>query len=189
MIKSSMTIRFTLAPTDMGAFQGWWLQNTPEGKKFVQNVVIRTCGLIAVLLALIACLVPTLRLIILLEAVIGIGIGALVIPARLRKNASAQTVKMYSSASNESLFGERTLEINEGGILSISANATSLYKWDSIQMIAQSDTHAFLTVGTMMAIAIPREAVSEGNFDAFVAEAQRLHQQSKARVPVPAMAR
>ncbi len=184
-----MTIRFTLSPTDMGDFQRWWLQNTPEGDKFVRDVVTRTCGLIALLLALIACLVPRLWHIILLEAAVGIVVAALVIPVRLRKNASAQTVKMYSSASNESLFGERTLEINEDGLLSISANATSLYKWDSIQMIVQTDTHAFLTVGTMMAIAIPRETVSDGNLDAFVAEAQRLHQQAKARVPVPAMAR
>lgn len=182
-----MTIRFTLSPTDMGAFQRWWLENTPEGKKFVQNVVIRTCGLIAVLLALIACLVPTLRLIILLEAVVGIAVAALVIPARLRKNASAQTVKMYSSASNESLFGERTLEITEEGLLSISKSATSLYKWDSIQRIARNDTHAFLTVGSMMAMVIPRGTVSDGNLDAFVAEAQRLHQQARTRVPAPAV--
>ncbi|MBC7806779.1 MAG: YcxB family protein [Akkermansiaceae bacterium] len=183
-----MTIRYVTAPADMGAFHMWWLQNDPEGRSAVHNHVFRVCTLFALFCGLLAWLTPSESFLMLAAALIGIGATMLLTPAGIRKKFSAQAVRMYSSSTNATLFGQRTLEINDEGILSISANATALYKWESFAAITATDTHAFLTVGTMMALVISRDTVAEGNLDAFVAEAKRLHKRAVERVPVPAMA-
>lgn len=181
-----MTIRYVTAPADMGAFQSWWLQNTPEGQRAVQSTTFRLCLMVAFLCGLMAWLSPSLIPILTIEALIGIGAIMLLTPLRIRQNAATQAMRTYGTPENAVLFGQRTMEINADGILSISENATSLYKWESVVNISSTDTHAFLTIGTVMGIIIARDTVAEGNLDAFVAEARRLHRQAKEHVPIAA---
>lgn len=184
-----MTIRYATSPADMGAFHTWWLQNAPEGRSAVQSQVIRLCAFIALFCGTMAWFIPSQASFMLLIGFVSIGATMLTMAPSIRKKSSMHAVAMYSSEANATLFGPRTMEINPDGILSISDNATALYKWEAFRSITATDTHAFLTVGSMMALIIPRDAVAEGNLDAFVAEAKRLHQQAKERVRIPAMAR
>ncbi len=188
MVKSGMTIRYVTAPEDMGAYHTWWMQNAPEGRAAVQSHVGRVCAFIALFCGLMAWLNPSLIPLIVFEALLGIGATMLFSPPGIRRGASAHAVQVYQAAENAKLFGERTLEINEDGVLSVSVNATALYRWELFGSVSATDTHAFLTLGTVTALVIPRDTLAEGNWDAFVAEARRLHLQATQRVRVPAMA-
>ena len=189
MIEFDMTIRYVSSPADMGAFSIWWLQNMPDGKKIVSRWVTGICIYIGIVCGVGAWLYPSTAFALLIVAIIGMFAASQISPRRIQRNSGRQAVKMYSTPANAGLFGPRTLEINEDGVLSISANGTSLYKWEAFQVITKNETHAFLMVGTVMALVIPKDSVSEGNLDAFVVEAQRLHQQARERVPVAVMAR
>ncbi|MBC8136552.1 MAG: hypothetical protein H8F28_11750, partial [Fibrella sp.] len=121
-----MIIRHVTSPDDMGTLQRWWLTDMPEGKKLIQRWVAGICINICIICGLAAWLYPPAAIPVAVVAVFGIVVSLLVSPNRIRRNASVQTVKLYKSGENAALFGERTLEINEDGILSISTNATSL---------------------------------------------------------------
>lgn len=183
-----MTIRHVTSAEDMGALQTWWLTSMPEGAHAVQRSILGACACIGILCGLAAWLVPATSAAMFVVAAFSIAYLSLVSPGRIRQNASAQAVKLHNSGANAALFGERTLEITDDGVLSISRHATSLYRWEAFGAVSVTDTHAFLTMGTMMALVIARDTVKEGNFDAFVAEARRLHRQAKERVPLAAMA-
>lgn len=73
--------------------------------------------------------------------------------------------------------------------MSITEKSTLLENWDLIDRIELVGNHVFF-VGKLGVTIIPRLAVTEGNFDEFVAEARRLHADATGtNTPVPLPAR
>ncbi len=101
------------------------------------------------------------------------------------RHSRQQSIKIHSSSASAHLFGSKTLEIDAKGVLSIAQSTTAMYQWDSVTQIASTPTHAFLLVGPIQALVIPRASVTDGDFDAFVAEAIRLKAASQGAQPAP----
>ena len=180
-----MTLRYNAVPEDMGAFTDWHFQNTPETAVAVRHYITRCCLLILFLCGMAAWLLPQGTTYFLWEAVIGVAAVCAIAPTRVRQNHVRQVVKTYSSGANAVFFGRRVAEITPDGIMTVSDAAITLHKWVALTRVANAGSHAYFVFGEIAGLVIARGRVTEGNFDAFVAEAERLHAESK-RVPLAA---
>jgi len=103
-------------------------------------------------------------------------IFTLVYPRRLRDSLRKTAIKSATKPENSGFLGQKTIEINGEGIVSISEASTALYKWNTVHEIVTTPDHAFLRLGSIQALVIPRTKIEEGDYEAFVAEAKHLHQ-------------
>lgn len=185
-----MTIHFSSKPEDIVEFVDWYYKNHKEGKKQVQKAILVATSLLVVTFLVLYLLFPAAaRPYILAEGVIGFFVLVFFLRQRIISETRKQILKIYTSPENSSYFGEQTLELKEDGLLLIAPVSNSLIQWSAIKEITVTPTHAYITSVPAPAISIPRAQVGNSDFDAFFAEAQRLHAQAtgnKTAIPLPA---
>lgn len=94
---------------------------------------------------------------------------------RRRIRAAYRDEKMRAS------LGSRTLRLTDEGLEEISDLGEVKIKWDAIQAVAVTPTHAFVTVaGAPPAMVIARGRVTVGNYDDWIAACQK-HVGTKTR--------
>jgi len=186
-----MTLHYNVSPEEIVAFNSWYTDFSSEGKKRMRTFRVALYLLPLILNigfgSLRPHLLPTLMVVTVIETLL----VALYLPRRLKHIQRGYLLKLFGKREYAHLFGKASMEIQEEGLLSVTDQTTSLIKWSAIQEIVTTDTHAFFRMGPIQAAVIARDKVEEGNFDAFIAEARRLHQQaigiaSSNPVPIPA---
>lgn len=75
---------------------------------------------------------------------------------------------MYAEGLNRGLLGTHELELTEDGIIERSEVGEHKTTWQGIERIISTTEHTFVYVSALMAQVIPRNAVTEGDYDAFV---------------------
>ncbi len=70
-------------------------------------------------------------------------------------------------------LGTHELEITEQGLLERQQHFELLVKWSMVKEVAVVERRTMVFYGTLRGLVIPAETVTEGNFDAFVAEVRR----------------
>ena len=173
-----MTIRYELRPEDIGALTHWYYTESEDGTRALRQRIQGLCAFIVVLCAVVG-LLTRRYLFQTIEAAVMMALVVLIVPRIALRAARTQMVRMYQGQPGE-IFGEKTIEINEEGVLVVSESATSLYKWKAIQRVVETPTHAFLMVGPLMGIIVPRAAMASDGYVAFVSEAKRLYAQAGA---------
>lgn len=88
--------------------------------------------------------------------------------------------KVFLEQDTKSVICEHLLEITNDGMHEKTALNEWWGKWAAIQQITVERDMAFIYIGPLQAHIIPRSRVVEGDFDSFVATAQRFWRDSQA---------
>ena len=85
---------------------------------------------------------------------------------------------MYREGSNRSSLGKQRLRIEDDVLVEISDYRETRTKWAGVEKIESTDSYTFVYTGSVMAIVIPKESVTSGDYDQFV-DALRSHHELK----------
>jgi hypothetical protein len=96
-----------------------------------------------------------------------------------RKRIVRQVTKIYKKSRQTRFPGESELEISEDYIIERSKQSECKRSIQSIEKIGLAADYAFIYIGPLQAIIIPKLKVLEGDFDEFVAELNRKTNQRK----------
>ena len=91
--------------------------------------------------------------------------------ARVRRDSGV----VASEADDLSLGKEQRVAAGPDGVRVTSPASDCTMPWPAVKSIESGADYAFLTIGQIRAIVIPRAGLIEGDFDAFVAAARRWH--------------
>ena len=95
---------------------------------------------------------------------------------RLRKRIAKQVTKLLAEGENKNALGKHTTSISPQGLTSKGQFSEEKHSWQAIERIAETPDYAFLYVGAVSAIIIPKRTFSaEFGVDEFVARAKEYH--------------
>lgn len=95
---------------------------------------------------------------------------------RLRKRIAKQVKKLLGEGENKNVLGKHTISISPQGLTSKGQFSEEKHSWQAIERIAETPEYAFLYLGAVSAIIIPRRTFSaEFGVDEFVARAKQYH--------------
>jgi len=97
-----------------------------------------------------------------------------------RKNIAKFARRQYCERGMNTYLGERILDITEEGIQEKTDLMERKDKWTGVQGIVVGKDMAFIYIQPLQAHIIPRGRVAEGDFDLFVATAQRFWRDNQA---------
>ncbi|UCC43646.1 MAG: YcxB family protein [Candidatus Zixiibacteriota bacterium] len=87
--------------------------------------------------------------------------------------------RLQSEAKNRSALGNKEMSVGEDGVNLYAETGRSLTKWLGIERIASTADHTFLYVGAGHALVIPKNRVTEGDYETFVVELKRRFEEYK----------
>jgi hypothetical protein len=90
-------------------------------------------------------------------------------PLYYRKLFVRGNLRIYREGSNRTVFGRFTARIEEDVLIYSSKWHETRYQWPAFEQAVFTDTHTFLLLSPVQAVIIPKAAVVEGDYDAFVA--------------------
>jgi hypothetical protein len=108
-----------------------------------------------------------------LPYLVAAGLWFLFWPIYFRWTYVRNAVRGYREGSSRVLFGRFTMRIEDEGLFRRSELVESRYRWSAFEQAVFTDTHAFLFISPFQAVIIPKAAVVEGDYDAFVAALQQ----------------
>jgi len=89
------------------------------------------------------------------------------------RNIKKTTQRIFQERPAKGLIGEHVLTIDDTGVTESTAFGEQLTRWEGVERIETTDTHAFIFVGAIMAHVVPRATVAEGNFEEFISTAMK----------------
>ena len=97
-------------------------------------------------------------------------------PSHARRDPAAtssrQARRSLAQGANKTVLGPRELELSGNELLSRTAFVESRMRLEVVERVVSDGAHTFIYLGTMLAIVIPHDAVSEGDPEAFAEAAQ-----------------
>ena len=78
--------------------------------------------------------------------------------------------RLYSAGKNRAALGVQRLSIDEDGLRSESEVSSSTISFKGIEKIESSPTHTFIYLSALSAMIIPKDAVTEGDYEDFLAQ-------------------
>ena len=183
-----MTLEYTNTVEDIQAFNAYHYKHSPTMQRQRLNAQYAMTFLYAVAYGITVILLaggrpnasPDLGVLYL-----GIGIaGAIVVffasRTHIESRFTRNVEKLYKEGKNTSLLEPRSVTIEADGIKHQSPSSEGNIKWSAVEKVVATDTHLFLYINAMAAIAIPKRAPSnESDWNDLVKRAQT-YQQSAA---------
>ncbi|QKE72904.1 YcxB family protein [Arthrobacter citreus] len=77
------------------------------------------------------------------------------------RSSKNKMMKLLNNKSNESLFGEHSLKVDENGIKEITESSVHEIKWDHIVEVKGTKKYFYIYVTSMKAIIVPLEAIKD----------------------------
>ena len=161
-----MKIRYGNTVKDIVAFGGNVCAESPTiRRKMLVSMVL--AGVFTLLLFVtMAIILPSMAM--LVGGIIGAPISMWMASSLFRDRVQASFRKIYSEDANKRLLGERELELTETSLRAKSQYGEGTLLLDAVEKVISTEKHTFIYVGTADAFVIPRAAVTEGDYDAFV---------------------
>ena len=78
--------------------------------------------------------------------------------------------RLYSEGKNRAALGAHRLSIDEDGLTSETEVSSSTISFKGIEKIESSPTHTFIYMSAMSAMVIPKDSVTEGDYENFFAQ-------------------
>jgi hypothetical protein len=97
-----------------------------------------------------------------------------VYPMFVRKNLRRRIVKMYGDGQNRGIIGEHELQIDADGLVEKTPLGEVRQGWDSIKKVVSHNNRTYIFISDTNAYILPKNATVQGDYDAFVAELQRI---------------
>lgn len=108
------------------------------------------------------------------DSFLGIGFGLLAVllaifyPFIHRQRIKRHVEQTVDRKSRPESFAKRKVRVTAEGIEEVSDNATSKMKWSLVDWIDITPDNTFISIGNQNAVIIPRQSVTEGNYDQFI---------------------
>jgi len=98
------------------------------------------------------------------------------VPRLTRWNMRVQVGKLLREDRNKSVVGEHELEILDDGLVERTEYNENKSSWAGIERVVSTPRYTFIYITSVSAHVVPRESVSDGDYDAFTQElARRVH--------------
>ena len=82
-------------------------------------------------------------------------------PKLYYRSTKNKMIKLLNDKSDESLFGEHSLKVDENGIKEITQSSVHEIKWDDIVEIKGTKNYFYIYFTSMQAIVVPLEAIKD----------------------------
>jgi hypothetical protein len=92
----------------------------------------------------------------------------LIIPRVIRRSLAGNVRRVYEEGRNKSAIGPHELELAEDGLIERTPYGESIAWWHGIEKVVSEDDYTFIYLTAVSGHVVPRDAVSEGNYEAFV---------------------
>lgn len=170
-------VRFVYHPDQQIAWVDHWVATTPMAR-----AAARRSLMVTVLVVMIVTLAGWI--VFKTWTILAAGGGALVwlvtqhgklFRARVRKDSGAASTEL----GDLRIGSEQRVEAGPDGLRVASPASDCIMSWRAVQSVDAGPDHAFLGLGQIRAVVIPRAGLIEGDFDAFVSAAR--HWQGSAR--------
>ncbi len=87
--------------------------------------------------------------------------------------------RLYGKKAFRGFIGPHKLTLSQDGVLEETEIGEHRVNWEGVEKILTSDTHAFIYIGPSMAHVIPKSAIQEGDYGAFVEQAREWFEQKR----------
>lgn len=176
-----MRAEYDLQPDDVVAFYLYHNAHAPENRRARRNTfrmgmaaLVLVCGTIAVTSRNPAEAFATWWPLVLLPLVFAL------LPFWHASSAMRKPIEQrVLRSAHASQLGRQEIELTADGLRIRNPYGATELRWGAVRRIASSGEHLFIYIGPEAAVAIPRRGFScDSGFDAFEAEARRLHAQA-----------
>jgi len=169
-----MIVKYENSLEDMVAFNRYHCARSPAVKKtkFICMILVSALAIFGALF-----IPPTdnvSRPVIIAGAIVLAGLFSAIFNCRFAAGMDRQVRRLYNEGTNKGIFGQHELEINNDGLVERTEVNESRQSWQGVERIAETDTHAFIYVSSIMAHVIPKQSVTDGDPGAFIARAKQL---------------
>lgn len=167
-----MKIRYENNLEDLVAFNRYHFDHSPSvwRTRILLFLVIPVCILLYVVVS--ALLMDGLLEVIAGWVVIAV-LLAFVGPWGFRSLNDRQVRKLYGEGTNKGAFGERELELTEDDLIERTLYGEQRTRLRAIEKVVMDGGYAFIYLIAVMAHVIPRDAVLDGDYEAFVERVKR----------------
>lgn len=162
-----MKISYRLALEDVAAYYQFYMDTSPDAAA-KRNKNIRLVTLVyMVIIAILALVIHNYQLAVFCLAAYFFSIIWYV---RFGRRVNVKSLKkVYSRHGNNETLGDYSLELQKDGIKVNSPTMESVVDFHNIENIVETGSYIFLIVGPMAAYIIPKNSITEGNLESFIA--------------------
>ena len=169
-----MLVKYHNTVDDLVAFNRYHYAHSPAVKRTKFTSMI----LVSALLIVGALTIPSneelSRSVIVAGAVVLAALCSVILNHTFAVSMDRQVRRLCKEGTNKSVICQHELEINDDGLVERTEVNETRHSWQGVERIAESDRHVFIYFSAMMAYIIPKESVTSGDPDQFIARAQQL---------------
>ena len=166
-----MKIEYMLSIDDWVSFSLHYLETSAEGRRARSSGRITGSLLFITIGGILAFF--TSSVIPLLLSLLAIGGWYFMLPQLLRSSQRAATEQRHRESQNPCLNGIHRLELTPDGLHSSCDVSDTIIQWSGIARIETNMTHGFVFLRNNTGYVIPRNTIRDGDFSAFIAQAQQ----------------
>ena len=169
-----MRLRYEITLEDLLAFTLHVHQKSPTMRRIRLRAVIALAVMIIGLCLIAAEILDNFL-------VLWAGVGwavffAAIYPQLYRRNVKRLSTRLYAEGQNKGILGQHVAELRDNGLFDGTAFSERTVFWKGIERIESIPGHTFVYLSAMSAHVIPEDSVTEGNYQAFVEELQKVWQ-------------
>ncbi len=164
-------IEYTVSEEDVLLFNDYHEEHSPSAQSSLRRqrygmpVFFLGCGTLLFLLGR--------RVMPLVSFAIISGIWIVWFPEYMQWHRRRVARKMYREGDKrDTLYCQRRLQIRAEGLGYISKFEESLTKWAGVEKVVSTNGYTFVYTGALTAHVIPKHAITQGDYEAFVKEIQ-----------------
>ena len=114
------------------------------------------------------------RPVIVAAAIVFAGLLSAIFNCTFPASVDRQARRLYKEGTNKGVFGQHEIEIDDDGLVERTEVNETRQSWHGVERIAETDEHAFIYISSVMAHIIPKQSVTAGDPDTFIARAKQL---------------
>ena len=169
-----MIVRYLNTLEDLVAFNRYHCAHSPAVRKTKLTWMIWVSALLIAGSLFIPPTAEFSRPNIVATAIVSAGLFSVVFIYRFPAVMDRQVLRLYQEGENKGTLGEHELELDDNGLVERTEVNESRLSWQGVERIAETDEHAFIYISSMMAHVIPKQSVTSGDVEAFMAKAKQL---------------
>lgn len=158
-----MRLTYTVEMPDLVVFNQYHLDHSEFVKSRRRKGIVLVCGIYGILGALHS-LAKRSFVPIVIWSLLAL-LYSLWYSRATRRASPKRIQKLYGADKNKSVLCQHELELVADGIVERTPFGEHKTTFPGIEKVVQIDTHGFIFIGTMNAHVIPRERVTDGDFD------------------------
>jgi YcxB-like protein len=169
-----MIVKFEISLKDLVAFNRYHCANSPTIKRRKLFCMLLVPGLLIAAALFISPTEEVGRPVIVAGAVVLSVLYAVAFNYTFAASMDRNVRLLYKEGTNKGTIGQHELEIDDRGLVERTEAGESRVIWRAVERIAETEEYAFIYLSSVTAHVIPKQAVTGGDANAFIARARQL---------------